>query len=60
MPGSESRYGAYLEARERDGLCRGLTAIEARDTRTIRISKETYVNFAGNDYLALRRAPRSP
>ncbi len=57
MPGSESRYGAYLEARERDGLRRGLTAIEARDARTIRIGKETYVNFAGNDYLALRFHP---
>ena len=57
MPGSERSYGAYLEARERNGLCRGLTAIEARDTRTIRIGKETYVNFAGNDYLALRFHP---
>ena len=57
MPGSERSYGAYLEARERDGLRRGLTAIEARDTRTIRIGEETYVNFAGNDYLALRFHP---
>lgn len=57
MPGSERSYGAYLETRERDGLRRGLTAIEARDARTIRIGKETYVNFAGNDYLALRFHP---
>ena len=57
MPGSERSYGAYLETRERDGLRRGLTAIEARDARTIRIGKETYVNFASNDYLALRFHP---
>ena len=57
MPGSESRYGAYLETRERDDLRRGLMGIEARDARTIRIGKETYVNFAGNDYLALRFHP---
>ena len=57
MPGSERSYGAYLEARERDGLRRGLTGIEARDARTIRIGNETYVNFAGNDYLALRFHP---
>ena len=57
MPGSERSYGAYLEARERDGLRRGLTGIEARDARTIRIGKETYVNFASNDYLALRFHP---
>ena len=57
MPGSERSYGAYLEARERDGLRRGLTGIEARDARTIRIGGEAYVNFAGNDYLALRFHP---
>ena len=57
MPGSERSYGAYLEARERDGLRRGLTGIEARDARTIRIGKEAYVNFASNDYLALRFHP---
>ena len=45
MPGSESSYGAYLEARERDGLRRGLTAIEARDARTIRIGKESLRQF---------------
>jgi 8-amino-7-oxononanoate synthase len=54
MPGSESRYGSYLEGRDRDGLRRGLTQIAARDARTIRIGDETYVNFASNDYLALR------
>lgn len=57
MPASESRYGAYLETREREGLRRVLTAVEARDARTIRIGNETYVNFAGNDYLTLRFHP---
>ena len=57
MPGSERSYGAYLEARERDGLRRSLTGIEARNARTIRIGAETYVNFASNDYLGLRFHP---
>jgi len=37
MAGSESRYGAFLKARERDGLRRDLTPVEAGDARTIRI-----------------------
>jgi 8-amino-7-oxononanoate synthase len=57
MPGSESRYGAYLEARERDGLGRALTQVEVRDARTIRIGDVAYVNLASNDYLALRFHP---
>src|SRR6476659_8710049 len=57
MPGSESRYEAYLEGRDRDGLRRQLTEIKARDARTLRIGGETYVNFASNDYLALRFHP---
>jgi 8-amino-7-oxononanoate synthase len=57
MAASESRYGAYLEGRDHDGLRRGLTEIEAPDARTIRLGDETYVNFASNDYLALRFHP---
>jgi 8-amino-7-oxononanoate synthase len=57
MPGSERSYGAYLEGRECDGLRRGLVEVEARDPRTIRIGNESYVNFASNDYLALRFHP---
>ena len=57
MPASERSYRAYLETRERDGLRRGLTAIAARDARTVSIGKDAYVNFAGNDYLALRFHP---
>jgi 8-amino-7-oxononanoate synthase len=57
MPGHKRSYGAYLEARERDDLRRTLTDIEAPDARTIRIGPKSYVNFAGNDYLALRFHP---
>jgi len=57
MAGSESRYGAFLEARERDGLRRDLTPVEAGDARTIRIGGEAYLNLASNDYLALRFHP---
>lgn len=57
MPASERSYGAYLEARECDGLWRRLVEIEARDARTIRIGDEICVNFASNDYLALRFHP---
>jgi 8-amino-7-oxononanoate synthase len=57
MPGSESRYEAYLEGRERDGLRRDLTKIEACDARSVRIGSETCVNLASNDYLGLRFHP---
>jgi len=57
MAGSESRYGAFLEARERDGLRRDLTPVEAGAARTIRIGGEAYLNLASNDYLALRFHP---
>ena len=57
MPASERSYGAYLEWREREGLRRELVEIEACDARTISIGGEAYVNFASNDYLALRFHP---
>jgi 8-amino-7-oxononanoate synthase len=57
MPGSERSYEAYLETREREGSRRGLTGIEARDARNISIGDEACVNFASNDYLALRFHP---
>jgi 8-amino-7-oxononanoate synthase len=57
MARSESRYGAFLEARRRDGLLRELLSVDARDARTVRIGGETFVNFAGNDYLGLRFHP---
>ena len=57
MAGSESRYEAFLEARERDGLRRDLTPVETGAARTIRIGGEAYLNLASNDYLALRFHP---
>ena len=57
MVGSESRYQAWLEARGRAGLRRGLTAISAPDARTIQVGPRSFINFASNDYLALRFHP---
>jgi len=54
---SESRYAAYLDARAREGLRRGLVAAQAIDARTLRVAGQTYVNLASNDYLALRFHP---
>jgi 8-amino-7-oxononanoate synthase len=57
MTRSESRYGAYLDTRDREGLRRDLVPVEARDARTIYIGREAYLNLASNDYLALRFHP---
>jgi 8-amino-7-oxononanoate synthase len=57
MPGSESRYQAFLEGLARDNLRRALTDIEPVDARTVRVGGCDYVNLAGNDYLALRFHP---
>jgi 8-amino-7-oxononanoate synthase len=57
MPGSESRYQAFLEGLARDRLRRVLTAVEPVDARTIRVGARDYVNLASNDYLALRFHP---
>jgi 8-amino-7-oxononanoate synthase len=57
MVGSESRYGAYLDARAREGLRRDLIQVEAPDARTIGVGGKRYVNCSGNDYLALRFSP---
>ena len=54
MVGSESRYQAFLAAREREGLRRSLSEVAARDARIICVSGRSYVNLASNDYLGLR------
>src|SRR5262249_27695674 len=54
MPGSESRYQAFLEGLTRDNLRRKLADIEPVDARIIRVEGHDYVNLASNDYLALR------
>jgi 8-amino-7-oxononanoate synthase len=57
MVASESRYRAFLDAIERASLRRELTAVEARDARTVRVKGCDYINLASNDYLALRFHP---
>ncbi|HZJ13333.1 MAG TPA: 8-amino-7-oxononanoate synthase [Methyloceanibacter sp.] len=54
MVGSESRYQAFIDALSQDSLRRALTAVSARDARTLEAGGRAYVNLASNDYLALR------
>jgi len=54
MVGSESRYQAFLDRLGQDGLRRELTNVAAEDSRNLQVSGRPYVNFASNDYLALR------
>ena len=51
---SESRYRAFLDTLEEEGLRRELVGVEALDARTVRVKGRDYVNLASNDYLALR------
>jgi 8-amino-7-oxononanoate synthase len=54
MVGSESRYQAFLDAHERQGLRRSLNEVAACDARIISVGGRSYVNLSSNDYLALR------
>jgi 8-amino-7-oxononanoate synthase len=54
MVGSESRYQDFLDRLGQDRLRRELTAVAAGDARNFRVDGRTYINFASNDYLALR------
>jgi 8-amino-7-oxononanoate synthase len=57
MAANESRYRAFVDARDRDGLRRALTPVEAVDARTIRVGGDVCINLASNDYLGLRFHP---
>jgi 8-amino-7-oxononanoate synthase len=57
MAASESRYQAFLDARDGEGLRRALTPVEPIDARTIRVGGDVCVNLASNDYLGLRFHP---
>jgi 8-amino-7-oxononanoate synthase len=57
MPGSESRYQAFLEGLARESLRRNLTEVRAVDARTLRVGARDYINLASNDYLSLRFDP---
>lgn len=54
MVGSESRYQAFLDRLGQDRLRRELTAVAVRDAHNLQVEGRAYVNFASNDYLALR------
>ncbi len=55
MNGSESRYRAWLEAREGSGLLRELKPVQPDEPGCVSYGGESYVNFSGNDYLGLAR-----
>ena len=54
MVGSESRYQAFLASLGQERLRRELTGVQTCDARLLEAGGRTYVNFASNDYLALR------
>ena len=53
----ESRYDAFLRAREAEGLLRALPPMRPEAGARITVDGATYVNFAGNDYLGLSWHP---
>ncbi len=57
MNENESRYCAWLEAREYSGLLRELTPALPDTPGCVNYGGTSYVNFSGNDYLGLAHHP---
>ena len=57
MNGNESRYRAWLDARNGLGLLRELNSAEGDAPGCVTYGGTSYVNFSGNDYLGLARHP---
>lgn len=57
MDQSESRYRAWLDARDASGLLREFRQAECSALGHITYGGQRYVNVSGNDYLALSRHP---
>jgi len=55
MDGNESRYRAWLDARDSSGLLRELKQAGVEKPGCVTYGGELYVNFSGNDYLGLSR-----
>ena len=54
----ESRYDAFVKAREEQDLDRMLRESAPDGPARVSIGETSYVNFAGNDYLGLSRHPQ--
>ena len=57
MAERESRYDAFLKAREAEGLRRDLRPMRHEAPARLTLDGVAYVNFAGNDYLGLSHHP---
>ena len=55
MDGNESRYRAWLDARDSSGLLRELKQAGVETPGCVTYGGGRYVNFSGNDYLGLSR-----
>ncbi len=53
----ESRYNAFLEARDSEGLHREMRSVGRGGPVTLTLDGRNFINFAGNDYLGLSQHP---